>query len=156
MNATLRFALCFAVIGLVACSQAPAVHTTSTAAAARSCSDRATQIVAQNVGAITDHRYGDASIAAERAARVSLNCAQTDEPAQRFGDRWRGANALVVAAELAHQGSDDARAHRLLHEGYAIMRQLRPPHHVSSITSTLIAEKLDTARRDMQGQWAYW
>ena len=48
------------------------------------------------------------------------------------------------------------RAHRLLHEGYAIMHALRPPRNTSALTSSLIADKLDAAKRDMQGQWAYW
>ena len=122
-----------------------------------SCEDRATQIIAANVTSITSHQYAQASRAAERAAQLSLRCASGPEPpGQAFEDRWRGANALVVAAELAHEANDGARAHRLLHEGYAIMHALRPPNHVSEITSTLIAQKLDTAKQDLAGQWAYW
>lgn len=120
------------------------------------CSDRATQIIAQNVNAVAHHRYAEASAAAERAARASFSCASVAPPGESFSDKWRGANELVVAAELAHQASDDARAHRLLHEGYAIMHALRPPRGASAMTSSLIADKLDSARRDLAGQWAYW
>jgi hypothetical protein len=126
-------------------------------AAGLPCGARATQIIAQNVTSITQHRYRDASSAAERAARVSLACAASESSSpQAFSDKWRGANELVVAAELAHQAADEARAHRLLHEGYSIMHVLRPPRNASALTSSLIADKLDAARRDLHGQWALW
>lgn len=120
------------------------------------CGDRATQIISANVSSITSHRYAQASRAAEQAARVSLSCADAERSSEAFGDRWRGANALVVAAELAHEANDTVRARRLLHEGYTIMHGLRPPHRVNEVTSSLIAEKLGTARQDLAGQWAYW
>jgi hypothetical protein len=120
------------------------------------CSQRAVQIVAQNVGAISSHRYAQASLAAERAGRISLQCAAGEPASAQFSDRWRGANALVVAAELAHQAAQPKRAQRLLAEGYAIMHQLRPPAHVSALTSTLIAQTRDGAERDRRGQWSYW
>jgi hypothetical protein len=136
------------------CAHAPVLHLS---AGGVPCGDRATQIIAQNVTSITDHRYRDASVAAERAARVSLACAATESSRSRaFNDKWRGANELVVSAELAHQAADETRAHRLLHEGYTIMHALRPPRNASALTSSLIADKLDAARRDLQGQWAYW
>jgi hypothetical protein len=121
------------------------------------CGQRATQLIARNVDAISSHQYDAASRAAEQAARISLRCAVTESTlTQRFTDRWRGANALVVAAELAHQAADQPRAARLLAEGYGIMHALQPPAHVSALTSTLISQTLDGARRDLRGQWAYW
>lgn len=147
-----------AIIGIVMlCGCASHQSASVNAKHGPSCTDRATQIVETNETTIAAHRYSAASLAAERAARVSLSCAAAESSAAaQFADRWRAANALVVAAELAHQASDAARAHRLLHEGYTIMHALRPPSHVSAVTSTLLAQKLDTARRDMQGEWAYW
>lgn len=142
------------VISMAGCTQAPVQQHLSSAPIP--CGDRATQIIAQNVTAITEHRYRDASVAAERAARASLACASSESAHESFSDKWRGANELVVSAELAHQASDEARAHRLLHEGYAIMHALHPPRNASALTSSLIADKLDAARRDMHGQWAYW
>lgn len=103
-------------------------------------------MIAANDSAIARHHYRSASHVAERAARISLGC----------GDRWRAANALVVAAELAHQAKDQRRAQNLLARGYALMQALHPPRHATALTSTLMAQRLDTARRDMQGQWAYW
>ena len=156
MSHFVRCVVVLGVLGIAACSQTP-VHRLSSAKTDMPCEQRATQIIAANVTAIESHRYRDASLAAEQAARASLKCASSDTAASdRFSDDWRGTNALVVSAELAHQASDNARARRLLHEGFAIMHELRPPHHVSELTSALIAEKLDTARRDLQGEWAYW
>lgn len=120
------------------------------------CSARAVQIVAQNVGAISSRRYVQASLAAEKAARISLTCAETESASAQFSDRWRGANALVVAAELAHQASQPQRAKRLLAEGYGIMHMLRPPAHVNALTSTLISQTRDGAERDLRGEWSYW
>jgi hypothetical protein len=121
------------------------------------CGDRAVQIIAQNVNAISSHRYAAASRTAERAARISLACASRERSKrQAFSDRWRGANALVVAAELAHQASQQHRANRLLAEGYRIMRSLQPPAHVSALTSTLISQTRDGAERDLHGQWSFW
>ena len=142
--------MCF----LVACAS-PA-QTTAGRADNASCDDRATQIVSANVTSITTHHYDQASRMTERAGRLSLACAETGSLADRFDARWRAANALVVSAELAHEAHDYKRAHSLLHEGYAIMHSLHPPRHVSELTSTLIAQKLDSARHDMAGQWAYW
>lgn len=139
----LRFAPVAAMVALSACAQAPA-HVRITVA--QPCRARAATLVAANVPAISHHRYLTASRAAERAAAISLSC----------GDRWRAANALVVAAELAHQSHQPARAQRLLQRGYAIMHALLPPRHATALTSTLMAQRLDTAKRDMQGQWAYW
>lgn len=128
-----------------------------TAAVRTPCGERAVHIIAQNVNAISSHQYAAASRAAERAARISLACASRERSkSQGFGDRWRGANALVVAAELAHQASQQHRANRLLAEGYRIMRSLQPPAHVSTLTSTLISQTRDGAERDMRGQWSYW
>lgn len=132
------------------------LHRSPDALATLSCSDRARQIVAENVLTITTHQYTRASLAAEKAARTSLTCANKESAAEAFDDRWRGANALVVAAELAHEANDPNRARRLLNEGYAIMHNLRPPTHVSDVTSSLIAQKLGTAREDLAGKWAYW
>ncbi len=149
-----KIATVFFVAVPSACAQHPQTRIVYRHAPA--CTDRATRTIAENVSAIAARRYALASSAAERAARISLACAATDDTAVQFDDRWRAANALVVAAELAHQANNVPRAHKLLHEGYAIMHTLRPPDHTSALTSTLIAQKLDTVRRDMQGQWAYW
>ena len=151
VKATLLCAICF----LVACA-APRQQFSATRADAVSCDDRATQIISANVTSITTHHYDQASRMTERAGRLSLACAAAGSQADRFGARWRASNALVVAAELAHEAHDYKRAHSLLHEGYAIMHALHPPRHVSELTSTLIAQKLDSARHDMAGQWAYW
>lgn len=152
----LRFAAAIAAAAALPGCAAPAAHHRATALNSP-CSERAVQIVAQNVGAISSHRYADASRAAERAGRISLQCAASEaSDAQRFSDRWRGANALVVAAELAHQAAQQQRADRLLAEGYRIMHALQPPAHVSSLTSTLISQTRDGAERDMRGQWSYW
>ncbi len=142
-----------AVLALAACAHAQRSVVTP---AMVSCDERATQIVAANVNSITSHRYAQASRAAEAAARVSLECAGASGAAQKFEHRWRGANALVVAAELAHEAGDIPRAHRLLHEGLLIMHGLRSPRHVSEVTSTLIAQRLAGAQSDLAGQWAYW
>lgn len=150
----IRTALIAGVIGLTGCAHSNVQHVSS---AAIPCGERATQIIAQNVTSITEHRYRDASVAAERAARASIACAASEKSTpQAFSDKWRGANELVVSAELAHQATDEMRAHRLLHEGYALMHGLRPPKNASALTSSLIADKLDAAKRDLQGQWAYW
>lgn len=141
------------VISVAGCTQAPVQHASN---AQIPCGERATQIIAQNVTAITERRYRDASLAAERAARASFACSKSEPAQASFSDKWRGANELVVSAELAHQGADEPRAHRLLQEGYAIMHALHPPRNASALTSSLIADKLDAARRDMNGQWAYW
>lgn len=148
-----RIALLTGIFAIAGCSQPTVRHLSD---ARVPCGERATQIIAQNVNTISHHRYAAASDAAERAARASLACASNAPAAEAFSDKWRGANELVVAAELAHQASNDARAHRLLHEGYAIMHGLRPPRDTSAMTSSLIADKLDGARRDLAGQWAYW
>jgi hypothetical protein len=145
----------FGIVALFACARHPAANVATNGAS--SCADRGTQLIAANVSAIAVHRYADASQAAERAARIALTCASREgSAAVQFGDRWRAANALVVAAELAHQANDLPRAHHLLHEGYAVMHTLRPPDHLSPLTSTLIAQQLDTARRDLHGEWAAW
>lgn len=149
----LRIAAALATAALAGCA---AGSTHKHVAVQTACTQRAVQIIAQNVGAISSRRYAQASIAAERAARISLQCAGTERAAAQFSDRWRGANALVVAAELAHQAAQQNRARRLLAEGYAIMHQLRPPAHVSALTSTLIAQTRDGAERDLRGQWSYW
>lgn len=147
--------LATALLALVACSAVRVQHRTAQIDTA--CSQRATQLIARNVDSISSRRYDAASRAAEQAARISLRCAATESTgAQRFTDRWRGANALVVAAELAHQAADQPRAHRLLAEGYTIMHTLQPPAHISALTSTLISQTLDGARRDLRGQWSYW
>jgi hypothetical protein len=99
-----------------------------------------------NVAAIHAHRYRQASAGAENAARASLRC----------GDRWRAANELLFAAELAHQSADTLRAQRLVHEGFALMRALHPAAAHSVIPAGLLAEKLDSARREIHGEWAYW
>jgi hypothetical protein len=154
MTYLIRTVLIAGVVGMAGCAHAPDRHIT---AADLPCGDRATQIIAQNVTSIAEHRYRDASVAAERAARTSLACAASESSTpQAFSDRWRGANELVVSAELAHQAADETRAHRLLHEGYSIMHALRPPRNASALTSSLIADKLDAARRDLQGQWGLW
>jgi hypothetical protein len=154
MTYLIRTVLIAGVVGMAGCAHTTAQHLTE---AGVPCGERATQIIAQNVTSITEHRYRDASVAAEHAARVSLACAASEASTpQAFGDKWRGANELVVSAELAHQAADEGRAHRLLHEGYTIMHSLRPPRNASALTSSLIADKLDAARRDLQGQWALW
>jgi hypothetical protein len=144
----------FGIAVLSACAQHTPTHVVNARAA--QCTARATSLIAANVSVIAQHHYSAASRAAERAARISLACVATDSTIVQFDDRWRAANAFVVAAELAHQANDQLRARRLLHEGYNIMHALRPPDHVSALTSTLIAQKLDTARRDLHGQWVYW
>jgi hypothetical protein len=150
-----RVAALFGICLLAACA-APA-RGGSTSADHFSCSDRATQIISANAASVAAHQYDAASRNAEHAARVSLECARISaDPVERFSDRWRGANALVVSAELAHEANQYPRAHALLREGYAIMHNLQPPNHVSEITSTLIAQKLDGARHDMAGHWIYW
>ena len=150
-HSVLIVACAFSMAG---CSHAPVQNLS---AAGIPCGERATQIIAKNVTSILQHRYSDASAVAERAARASLACASMESsPVQSFSDKWRGANELVVAAELAHQAADEKRAQNLLHEGYGIMHTLRPPRETNAMTSSLIADKLDAARRDMNGQWAYW
>lgn len=140
---------------LTACAAPEARHYAASHETA--CGQRAVQLIAQNVDTISARRYSAASSAAEQAARVSLACAQTERTQQeRFSDRWRGANALVVAAELAHQAAQPQRAKRLLAEGYRIMHQLQTPSHVSTLTSTLISQTRDGAERDLRGQWSYW
>src|SRR5579884_1089110 len=121
-----RICAAVALAALTGCAAPRADH--QTARMNTPCSERAVQIIARNVDAISSHRYGDASNAAEKAARISLSCAETESStADRFSDRWRGANALVVAAELAHQAAQQRRANRLLAEGYGIMHALQPP-----------------------------
>jgi hypothetical protein len=152
----LRFAAAIAAAAALPGCAAPAAHH-QTAAIDTPCSEHAVQIIARNVGSISSHRYADASRAAEQAARISLTCSASEPSAtQRFSDRWRGANALVVAAELAHQAAQHQRANRLLAEGYRIMHSLQPPAHVSALTSTLISQTRDGAERDMRGEWSYW
>jgi hypothetical protein len=154
MGNFIKMAAVFGILGLCACAQRPAQVSSNHNF---DCAARATQLIAANVATIASHRYAQASQAAESAARIALGCAAAENSATaQFGDRWRAANALVVAAELAHQANDVRHAHRLLHEGYAVMHALRPPDHLSPLTSTLIAQKLDTARRDMHGEWAAW
>lgn len=148
----LRAAAPFLAAALAACAQAPRAHVVYTAS---SCIDRATETIAQNVWAIRAHRYAVASAAAEHAARMALSCAGQDGGARRAQARWRAANALVVSAELAHQANDAVRARRLLREGYGIMHSVRPPR-TDALTSTLVAQKLDVARRDLQGRWSSW
>lgn len=152
MALLLRASAVFLVAALAACAHAPRTHVVYNAS---SCIDRATDTFAQNVWAIRAHRYAEASAAAENAARMALICARKDGGSTRTEARWRAANALVVSAELAHQAKDVGRAHRLLREGYAIMHSLRPPR-TDALTSTLVAQKLDVARRDLQGRWSYW
>lgn len=150
-----RIAAALVVAALAGCS-APAAHR-HTATINTPCTNRAVQIIARNVDAISARKYAQASRAAEQAARISLACSSQESAASaRFSDRWRGANALVVAAELAHQASQNARAHRLLAEGYDIMHALQPPAHVSELTTTLISQTRDGAERDLHGQWSYW
>lgn len=151
---SLRIAAALAAAALTGCAAA-ATHQ-HVAATQTPCSERAVQIIAQNVGAISSHQYAEASLTAERAGRMSLRCAASEESAAQFSDRWRGANALVVAAELAHQASQPQRAKQLLAEGYGIMHALRAPAHVSALTSTLISQTRDGAERDLHGQWSYW
>lgn len=149
-----RIAALLAVAALTGCSAQAQRHTANINTP---CTDRAVQIIAHNVNAIAAHNYTAASQAAEQAARISLACAAGEPDLRdRFSDRWRGANALVVAAELAHQAAQPARARRLLSEGYGIMHALQPPAHVSALTSTLISQTRDGAERDLHGQWAYW
>lgn len=150
-----RIVTLFIFAALTACAAPAARHYTATQETA--CGQRAVQLIAQNVDTISARRYSAASSAAEHAARLSLACAQTERTGQaRFSDRWRGANALVVAAELAHQAAQPQRAKRLLAEGYRIMHELQPPSHVSTLTSTLISQTRDGAERDLRGQWSYW
>jgi hypothetical protein len=152
---TLRIVAAMVLAALPGCA-APQAHR-HIAQINTPCSERAVQIIARNVDAISSHRYAEASRTAEKAARLSLSCAATEPSrADRFSDRWRGANALVVAAELAHQAAQQGRANRLLAEGYGIMHSLQPPAHVSALTSTLISQTRDGAERDMRGQWSYW
>lgn len=149
-----RIAAALAIVVLTGCSAQAQRHTANINTP---CTERAVQIIAHNVDSIAGHRYAAASRAAERAARISLACAAQEPGSQnRFSDRWRGANALVVAAELAHQAAQPQRARRLLAEGYGIMHALQPPAHVSALTSTLISQTRDGAERDLRGQWAYW
>lgn len=152
----LKTAAAFVAIAaaLSACRATPVQH--RTADGATPCSQRAAVIAAQNVDAISAHRYALASRVAEAAGRISLACATDESPGARFADRWRGANALVVAAELAHQAAEPTRAKRLLAEGYHIMNTIRPPAHVSDLTSTLISQTRAGAERDLRGQWLYW
>jgi hypothetical protein len=152
----LRIAAAIAAAAALGACAAPEAHH-HVIAINTACSERAVHIIAQNVGAISSHHYADASFAAERAARISLQCAAGERSVtQRFSDRWRGANALVVAAELAHQAAQQKRANRLLAEGYSILHSLQPPAHVSALTSTLISQTRDGAERDMRGEWSYW
>lgn len=36
------------------------------------------------------------------------------------------------------------------------MHALRPPVHVGALTSTLLAERLNTAQHELRGRWIYW
>lgn len=143
MKSLFRICLLSAAAALTACAHIS--HTGAVAQTRGACADKASQIIAGNEAAIAEHHYGRASRAAESAAGVSLSC----------GDRWRAANALVVAAELAHQANELARAHRLLAQGYALMHTVHL-RHATALTAALLSQRLDTARRDMRGQWAYW
>lgn len=136
-----RIALLAAALLPAACSH-PAASVTHAQVA---CKERAARAMAANASVIRAHQYSAASHNAERAARISLAC----------GDRWRASNAFVVAAELAHQAKQQRRAHDLLARGYALMHSVHL-RNATALTSTLMAERLDTARRDMRGQWAYW
>lgn len=151
----LRLIATVTALALTACARAQSPHHASIVKTP--CADRAVQLISHNVDAISSHHYAAASRAAEQAARISLQCAASESTAYaKFNDRWRGANGLVVAAELAHQAAQQKRADRLLAEGYLIMHSLQPPAHVSALTSTLISQTRDGAERDRRGQWAYW
>jgi hypothetical protein len=153
MHILYRLAVLCALAAFAGCAR-PVEHV---AAAKAPCGANAIAIVAANVRAAAREGFGTASERIERAARISLSCApQTRSNQQAFQDRWRGANALILSAEFAHQAAENGRAGRLLHEGYAIMRELRPPVHVGTLTSTLLAERLESARHEMQGRWIYW
>jgi hypothetical protein len=151
---TTAAALLAIAAAISACSETPAQHRSGDIATL--CTQRAAQVAARNVDAISAHQYARASQVAETSARISLACAANESPDARFADRWRGANALVVAAELAHQAAQRDRAKQLLAQGYRIMNTLRPPAHVSDLTSTLISQTRAGAERDMRGQWLYW
>ena len=110
------------------------------------CNDRVAAMMASNDAAIRAHKYTQASRTAETAARLSMHC----------DDRWRAANAFKVAAELAHQNGDTVRAQVLLHQSFSLMRGLRKTVKWNDITATLLAQRLDSARKEMNGQWAYW
>ncbi|MFN2448534.1 MAG: hypothetical protein ABR508_01900 [Candidatus Baltobacteraceae bacterium] len=144
MASLLRFAAAFAVAALASCTT-PAHHAAAQAADAR-CGARAAQLMNSSTGSVSARRYEAASRKAEGAARIWLGC----------GDRWRGANAMIVAAELAHQHGDAAHARSLVHQGFAIMHGLRKTVSVNAMQSSLLADKLHSAARDMRGEWSYW
>jgi len=136
-----RLLAALGVAAIAACSAAPGkpARTVSVRAA---CEDRAASLITANAGAVAAHEYALASGNAERAARISLSC----------GDRWRAANELIVAAELAHQQGNAARARALVHEGFGIMKRVGS----REVTSSLLAQQMNSAQRDLSGTWTLW
>lgn len=136
-----RLLAALGVAAIAACSATPgkpaqrvSVHV--------SCEDRAASLINANERAVANRNYALASGNAERAARISLSC----------GDRWRAANELIVAAELAHQQGDVARARGLVREGFGIMKRVRS----KEVTSSLLAQQMNSAQRDLSGSWTLW
>lgn len=149
-----RLALLATTALLASCG---AAHHRSVANRGPSCIQRAAAAVAAQTPAIAARHFAAASRAIERAARGELACAAgAERPAERFAARWRAANAFILSAELAHGTGDDTRAIALLRRGYALMHRLRPPRRTADLTRSLIAQRLDGARRDMDGQWVLW
>lgn len=146
MASSLRVGAVFGLVLFSACSSPPARHVANTTPPSQHSCSTATTIIASNDSLIAARRYAQASRNAERAGRLELAC----------GDRWRAANALIVAAELAHQQGDLPRARNLVHEGFALMRALRPDKDTQSVNSALLAQQLSSAQRDIRGEWTFW
>ncbi len=143
MASTLKVGAAFAAVLLCACSPQGMRPQHMAARPPSACTDTGA-LMAANSHVISEHLYAQASQNAEHAARTALSC----------GDRWRAANALIVAAELAHQHGDYTRARTLVHEGFGLMRTLRPAQ--KTVSSALLAQQIHSAKRDMNGQWTYW
>lgn len=146
MAASLRVAAALTVAVLAGCAASSFSTQPAQNAGANVCGGRVISVMAFNERAIRRREYAAASRTAESAARLSLQC----------GDRWRAANALKVAAELAHQQGNTVRAHALLHESFTMMRGLHATQQWSDVTKALLAERLSSAQKEMNGQWVYW
>ena len=140
----LKIAAVLGVAALTACG-APS-NPSSARAAGVTCGMRAAQTMSAGTADVKARRYGAAARSAENAAHMWLAC----------GDRWRGANALIAAGELAHQSGHSAHGRALVHEGLGIMHGLRQTISINEVQSSLLAQKLNSASHDMQGHWSYW
>lgn len=146
MASSLKVGAVFGLVLFSACSAPPAPRPVTVAVQMHHSCASATSLIASNESLIAAHRYAQASRNAESAARSELACR----------DRWRAANELIVAAELAHQQGDLPRARSLVHEGFALMRAMRPDKDANPVSSALLAQQLSSAQRDLRGEWTFW